>query len=179
MSFSTLGLAPGLLRAVAAQGYTEPTPVQRESIPFVLAGRDLLAGAQTGTGKTAAFGLPLLQHLGTASQEVRTGPRKPRALILVPTRELAVQVGDSIKAYGRHLRLNVTTLYGGAGMQPAYFTEALYQESAKLTAGICERYGIPRDRAHIIGHYEVPGTDHSDPGVYWDWQRYLRMVEAV
>ncbi|WP_406166429.1 N-acetylmuramoyl-L-alanine amidase [Streptomyces canus] len=63
--------------------------------------------------------------------------------------------------------------------KPAYFTEALYQESAKLTAGICERYGIPRDRAHIIGHYEVPGTDHSDPGVYWDWQRYLRMVEAV
>ena len=63
--------------------------------------------------------------------------------------------------------------------KPAYFTEALYQESAKLTAGICGRYGIPRDRAHIIGHYEVPGTDHSDPGVYWDWQRYLRMVEAV
>jgi N-acetyl-anhydromuramyl-L-alanine amidase AmpD len=63
--------------------------------------------------------------------------------------------------------------------KPAYFTEALYQESAKLTAGICGRYGIPRDRAHIIGHYEVPGTDHTDPGVYWDWQRYLRMVEAV
>lgn len=63
--------------------------------------------------------------------------------------------------------------------KPAYFTEAMYQESAKLTAGICGRYGIPRDRAHIIGHYEVPGTDHTDPGVYWDWQRYLRMVEAV
>ncbi|MET7730270.1 peptidoglycan recognition family protein [Streptomyces sp. NPDC005402] len=63
--------------------------------------------------------------------------------------------------------------------QPAYFTDALYQESAKLTAGICERYGIPRDRAHIIGHYEVPGTDHTDPGPYWDWDRYLRMVEAV
>jgi N-acetyl-anhydromuramyl-L-alanine amidase AmpD len=63
--------------------------------------------------------------------------------------------------------------------RPAYFTEALYQESAKLTAGICGRYGIPRDRAHIIGHYEVPGTDHTDPGPYWDWDRYLRMVEAV
>jgi N-acetyl-anhydromuramyl-L-alanine amidase AmpD len=63
--------------------------------------------------------------------------------------------------------------------KPAYFTEALYQESARLTAGICGRYGIPRDRTHIIGHYEVPGTDHTDPGPYWDWDRYLRMVEAV
>ncbi|MET7692955.1 peptidoglycan recognition family protein [Streptomyces sp. NPDC005483] len=63
--------------------------------------------------------------------------------------------------------------------KPAYFTEALYQESAKLTAGICERYGIPRDRSHIIGHYEVPGTDHTDPGPYWDWERYLSMVGAV
>jgi N-acetyl-anhydromuramyl-L-alanine amidase AmpD len=63
--------------------------------------------------------------------------------------------------------------------KPAYFTEALYQESAKLTAGICERYDIPRDRAHIIGHYEVPGADHTDPGPYWDWDRYLSMVEAV
>ncbi|MCX5259620.1 N-acetylmuramoyl-L-alanine amidase [Streptomyces canus] len=63
--------------------------------------------------------------------------------------------------------------------KPAYFTEALYQESAKLTAGICGRYGIPRDRTHIVGHYEVPGTDHTDPGPYWDWERYLRMVEAV
>jgi N-acetyl-anhydromuramyl-L-alanine amidase AmpD len=63
--------------------------------------------------------------------------------------------------------------------KPAYFTEAMYQESAKLTAGICGRYGIPRDRTHIVGHYEVPGTDHTDPGPYWDWERYLRMVEAV
>jgi N-acetyl-anhydromuramyl-L-alanine amidase AmpD len=63
--------------------------------------------------------------------------------------------------------------------KPAYFTEAMYQESAKLTAGICGRYGIPRDRTHIVGHYEVPGTDHTDPGPYWDWERYLRMVEAA
>jgi N-acetyl-anhydromuramyl-L-alanine amidase AmpD len=63
--------------------------------------------------------------------------------------------------------------------KPAYFTDVLYQESAKLTAGICGRYGIPRDRAHIIGHYEVPGTDHTDPGPYWDWDRYVSMVAAV
>ncbi len=79
MSFSTLGLAPGLLRAVAAQGYTEPTPVQRESIPFVLAGRDLLAGAQTGTGKTAAFVLPMLQLL--AANPPRQGGLNPRLIL--------------------------------------------------------------------------------------------------
>ena len=63
--------------------------------------------------------------------------------------------------------------------KPAYFTDALYEESAKLTAGICDKYGIPRDRAHIIGHYEVPGSDHTDPGPSWDWTRYMRMVEAM
>ncbi|MHC9084559.1 DEAD/DEAH box helicase [Luteimonas sp. RIT-PG2_3] len=116
MSFESLGLSPALLRALSESNYTTPTPIQAEAIPLVLAGHDLLGGAQTGTGKTAAFGLPLLQHLSKTTPP--KGPRKPRALVLVPTRELAVQVADSIKAYGRHLRLNVTTIYGGAGMQP-------------------------------------------------------------
>ncbi|QCO67955.2 DEAD/DEAH box helicase [Luteimonas yindakuii] len=116
MQFETLGLSPALLRALAETGYTTPTPIQAQAIPLVLAGHDLLGGAQTGTGKTAAFGLPLLQRL--AKETPPKGPRKPRALILVPTRELAVQVADSIKAYSRHLRLNVTTLFGGVGMQP-------------------------------------------------------------
>ncbi|KGQ20494.1 ATP-dependent RNA helicase RhlE [Lysobacter dokdonensis DS-58] len=118
MTFETLGLSPALLRALSDNNYTTPTPIQAEAIPLVLAGQDVLGGAQTGTGKTAAFGLPLLQRLSEGKPAGTTGPRKPRALILVPTRELAVQVGDSLKAYGRHLRLNVTTLYGGAGMQP-------------------------------------------------------------
>ncbi|MUV14404.1 DEAD/DEAH box helicase [Noviluteimonas gilva] len=118
MTFETLGLSPALLRALADNGYTTPTPIQAEAIPLVLSGQDVLGGAQTGTGKTAAFGLPLLQRLSEGKPATTIGPRKPRALILVPTRELAVQVGDSIKTYGRHLRLNVTTLYGGAGMQP-------------------------------------------------------------
>ncbi|MCC8361870.1 DEAD/DEAH box helicase [Lysobacter sp. A6] len=117
MTFETLGLAPALLRALADNGYTTPTPIQADAIPLVLAGQDVLGGAQTGTGKTAAFGLPLLQKLAEG-KPAGNGPRKPRALILVPTRELAVQVGDSLKAYGRHLRLNVTTIFGGAGMQP-------------------------------------------------------------
>ena len=116
MTFETLGLSPALLRALSENGYDAPTPIQLEAIPPALAGHDLLGGAQTGTGKTAAFGLPLLQRLSKSTPP--SGPRKPRALVLVPTRELAVQVADSIKTYGRHLRLNVTTIFGGAGMGP-------------------------------------------------------------
>jgi ATP-dependent RNA helicase RhlE len=116
MSFESLGLAPFLLRALSEQGYENPTPIQQQAIPLALAGHDLLAGAQTGTGKTAAFGLPLLQHLGTAPQSVGNGPRKPRALILTPTRELATQVHDSLRGYGKHLRIPSAVIYGGVGM---------------------------------------------------------------
>ncbi len=117
MTFESLGLTPALLRALADNSYTTPTPIQLQAIPLALAGHDLLGGAQTGTGKTAAFGLPLLQRLA-GSDKPATGPRKPRALILVPTRELAVQVADSIRSYSKYLRLNVTTIFGGAGMGP-------------------------------------------------------------
>lgn len=116
MSFETLGLSPVLLRALSEIGYAAPTPIQAEAIPLALAGNDLLGGAQTGTGKTAAFVLPMLQKMidtGPAS-----GPRKIRALVLTPTRELAVQVHDSIKAYGKHAAIKSTVIYGGAGMVP-------------------------------------------------------------
>ena len=116
MSFETLGLSPAVLRALADAGYDSPTPIQQQAIPLVLAGHDLLGAAQTGTGKTAAFGLPMLQRL--SKQTPAKGPRKPRALVLVPTRELAVQVAENLKTYARHLRLNVTMLFGGVGMQP-------------------------------------------------------------
>ncbi|WP_369934251.1 DEAD/DEAH box helicase [Xanthomonas tesorieronis] len=117
MSFESLGLAPFLLRALAEQGYETPTPIQLQAIPLALQGHDLMAGAQTGTGKTAAFGLPLLQHLGTSPQPVSSGgPRKPRALILTPTRELATQVHDSLRGYSKYLRIPSTTIYGGVGM---------------------------------------------------------------
>ncbi len=115
MSFESLGLAPFLLRALAEEGYETPTPIQREAIPLVLEGHDLLAGAQTGTGKTAAFGLPVLQYLATTPQTVN-GPRKPRALILTPTRELATQVHDSLRGYGKYQRIPSTVIYGGVGM---------------------------------------------------------------
>ena len=116
MSFENLGLAPFLLRALAEQGYENPTPIQQQAIPLALDGHDLLAGAQTGTGKTAAFGLPLLQHLGTTPQSVGNGPRKPRALILAPTRELATQVHDSLRGYSKYLRIPSACIYGGVGM---------------------------------------------------------------
>ncbi len=115
MSFSELGLRPELLRAVQAQGYTDPTPVQREAIPIVLAGRDLLAGAQTGTGKTAAFVLPMLQRLGETQPATMHGRQVPRALILTPTRELAIQVEQSVRDYGGNQRQSVA-IYGGVGM---------------------------------------------------------------
>ena len=115
MSFESLGLAPALLRALAEQGYAEPTPIQAAAIPVVLEGGDLLAAAQTGTGKTAAFALPLLQHLSTAGA---TQTRRPRALVLTPTRELAAQVHDNLRDYGKHLRISSTTIFGGVSMGP-------------------------------------------------------------
>ena len=114
MSFSQLGLRPELLRALADSGYTTPTPIQREAIPVVLAGRDLMAGAQTGTGKTAAFVLPILQRLHEAPASVDR--RAVRALILVPTRELALQVEESVRTYGVHVPLRSVVVYGGASL---------------------------------------------------------------
>ncbi|MEO5622888.1 MAG: DEAD/DEAH box helicase [Dokdonella sp.] len=117
MSFETLGLSPALLRALTEHGYTEPTPVQIQAIPVALAGKDLLAGAQTGTGKTAAFALPLLDHL-YVTKRGQALAKTPRALILTPTRELAAQVHESVRGYGKHLGVRATTIFGGVGMQP-------------------------------------------------------------
>jgi ATP-dependent RNA helicase RhlE len=114
MSFDTLGLAPEYVRVVADEGYTTPTPVQREAIPFVLAGRDLLATAQTGTGKTAAFVLPMLQRL----HETGLDRRAVRALVLAPTRELALQVEASVRTYGARRPIRSVAIYGGVGFEP-------------------------------------------------------------
>jgi len=117
MSFDTLGLSAELLRAVADQGYSEPTPVQSQAIPVVLQGRDMLAGAQTGTGKTAGFTLPLLQRLSAKPQQGR-GKRPVRALILTPTRELAAQVAESVATYGKYLPLTSMVIFGGVKINP-------------------------------------------------------------
>jgi ATP-dependent RNA helicase RhlE len=118
-SFEGLGLSAELLRAVAEQGYTQPTPIQAQAIPVVLSGRDLLGAAQTGTGKTAGFTLPLLQRLSSQANASASPARHPiRALILVPTRELAAQVQDSVRAYGRYVKLRSTVIFGGVGFNP-------------------------------------------------------------
>ncbi|HEY2978640.1 MAG TPA: DEAD/DEAH box helicase [Burkholderiaceae bacterium] len=119
MSFDSLGLSEPLLRAVHEQGYTTPTPIQAQAIPAVLKGGDLLAGAQTGTGKTAGFTLPLLQRLSAEGPKRDARGRVAiRALILTPTRELAAQVEESVRTYGKHLRLTSMVMFGGVGMQP-------------------------------------------------------------
>ena len=114
MNFSELGLNAALSDAVAAKGYTTPTPIQTQSIPPILAGRDLLGGSQTGTGKTAAFTLPMLQRLASG----KSRPRSPRGLVLTPTRELAAQVGESVATYGKGLHLSSAVIFGGVGINP-------------------------------------------------------------
>lgn len=123
MSFEQLGLLPELLEAIRTQGYESPTPIQSKAIPVVLTGEDVLAGAQTGTGKTAAFVLPMLQILNKR----RRTSKNPRALVLTPTRELAAQIEDSVRTYGRHLRLYSTVVFGGVGINP---------QIAKLRKGV-------------------------------------------
>jgi ATP-dependent RNA helicase RhlE len=118
-SFAELGLAEPLLRAVAEEGYTQPTPIQEQAIPVVLAGRDIMGGAQTGTGKTAGFTLPILHRLlPYASTSVSPARHPIRALILAPTRELAAQVEESVQTYARHTGLRATVIYGGVNMDP-------------------------------------------------------------
>ncbi len=115
-NFQTLGLIEPLLKAIQEEGYTTPTPIQAESIPIVLEGKDLLGCAQTGTGKTAAFTLPILQLLVKSKTQERR--KKIRSLIVTPTRELAIQIGESFNAYGRHTGLNCTVIFGGVGQGP-------------------------------------------------------------
>ena len=117
MSFETLGLGPNLLRSIGEVGYSDPTPIQEAAIPLIIEGNDLIGIAQTGTGKTAAFTLPMLETLERlTSDPSRRG--KTRALVLSPTRELVVQIHDNVSAYARHLSLKVATVYGGVNEAP-------------------------------------------------------------
>src|SRR6185437_7511138 len=150
MSFSTLGLSEALLRAVADQGYTSPTPIQRQAIPAVLAGGDVLAGAQTGTGKTAGFVLPMLQQLSTRHSPYAANARKPlRALILTPTRELAAQVEASITTYGRHLKITSMVVFGGVGLGP---------QTAQLKRGVDILVATP---GRLLDHHGQGNVDFS------------------
>jgi ATP-dependent RNA helicase RhlE len=149
MPFTKLGLSGALLRAVADQGYTVPTPIQAQAIPAVLAGGDLLAGAQTGTGKTAGFVLPMLQLLSSKPSS-HAGARKPvRALIVAPTRELAAQVEASVRTYGKHLKLMSTAVFGGVGLGP---------QQAQLRRGVDILVATP---GRLLDHQQQRNVDLS------------------
>ncbi|MEB3289280.1 MAG: DEAD/DEAH box helicase, partial [Leptolyngbya sp.] len=157
MTFESLGLSTGLLRAVADQGYTEPTPIQQQAIPAVLQSQDLLASAQTGTGKTASFTLPLLQRLTSATGN---GRRAPRALILTPTRELAAQVGDSVKTYGKYLPLRTAIVYGGVKIGPQF--KQLRQGVDILIATPGRLLDHVNQRTVDLSHVEILVLDECD-----------------
>ena len=148
MKFTELGLDAAILRAVAEHGYDTPTPIQAQAIPVVLAGRDLMAAAQTGTGKTAGFVLPMLQLLSQNSN-LSIKRFKPRALVLAPTRELAIQVQESVKTYGKHLKLRSTPIFGGVGIGP---------QTRILKAGVDIVVATP---GRLLDHVNQRGIDLS------------------
>ena len=172
MSFSDLGLAPELLRALAERGYTQPTPIQSQAIPEILAGRDLLGGAQTGTGKTAAFVLPMLQRLAS--------PGRLRALVLAPTRELAAQVAESARQYGRHTRLRVAVVFGGVNINPQIATLAAGCDLLVATPG--RLLDLAGQRAVDLSHIECFVLDEADRmldmGFIRDIRRVIRLLPA-
>ena len=157
MNFDELNLAPAILRAVQEQGYTAPTPIQAQAIPVVLGGHDLLAGAQTGTGKTAGFTLPMLQLLSTRPA-AQAGAI--RALVLTPTRELAAQVEEAIRAYGQYLELTSTVIFGGVGMNPQINRIARGVDILVATPG---RLLDLEGQNHIdLSHVEILVLDEAD-----------------
>lgn len=176
MTFTDLGLAKPLLNALEAEGYAEPTPIQAEAIPHVLAGRDLLGIAQTGTGKTAAFALPILQRL--AADRRAPAPHTCRALILSPTRELASQILESFRTYGRHLRLTSTVVFGGVSVRAqahalARGVDILVATPGRLVDHLGQR-NIRFDRTEIVVLDEVDRM--LDIGFIHDIRRIMRHV---
>ena len=156
MSFADLGLSPELLRAVSEKGYSTPTPIQSQAIPAVLSGRDVLAGAQTGTGKTAAFVLPILQKLGRPSTD-----RAPRALVLTPTRELAAQIAESARGYGKYAAgLRTVVVFGGVGINPQI--DALRNGCDLLIATPGRLLDLQEQRALDLRHVQHFVLDEAD-----------------
>jgi ATP-dependent RNA helicase RhlE len=163
MSFASLGLSEALAGAVEAAGYTQPTPVQQRAIPAVLQGRDLMVAAQTGTGKTGGFALPVLELLfpgGHPDREHRYGPKQPRVLVLTPTRELAAQVHDSFKVYARDLPLKSTCIFGGVGMNPQI--QAVAKGLDVLVACPGRLLDLANQKAIDLSHVEILVLDEAD-----------------
>src|SRR5205823_850939 len=181
MSFDSLGLAEPLLRAVHEQGYTVPTPIQAQAIPAVLSGGDLLAGAQTGTGKTAGFTLPMLHRLAQKPAVRDARGRLPiRALILTPTRELAAQVEESVRTYGKYMKLGSMVMFGGVGMQPQI--ERLKKGVDILVATPGRLLDHHQQRTLDLSHVEIFVLDEADRmldmGFIHDIKKVLAIVPA-
>jgi ATP-dependent RNA helicase RhlE len=181
MSFASLGLDAELVRAVTEHGYTEPTPIQAAAIPAVLAGRDVLAGAQTGTGKTAGFVLPILQRLGkTISELDPRAKRRVRVLVLTPTRELAAQVEESVRTYGKYTQVKSTVIFGGVGMQPQI--ERLAQTLDVLVATPGRLLDHVGQRTLDLSTVETLVLDEADRmldmGFIHDVKRILKLLPA-
>ncbi len=176
MSFSDLGLLPELLRAVADKGYDTPSPIQIQAIPAVLAGRDVLAGAQTGTGKTAGFVLPILQRL--AADAANAASRAPRALVLTPTRELAAQVAQSARDYGKYMPLRTYQVFGGVSINPQI--SALRGGCDILVATPGRLLDLAQQRALDLSKIQVLVLDEADRmldmGFIHDIRRIIKLL---
>ncbi|WP_041523211.1 DEAD/DEAH box helicase [Gilvimarinus agarilyticus] len=174
MSFTQLGLSAPILKAIDEKGYTEPSPIQAQAIPAVLSGRDVMAAAQTGTGKTAGFTLPILEQL---SKGTRAGANQARVLVLTPTRELAAQVGESVATYGKHLQLRSAVVFGGVKINP---------QMMKLRGGVDVLVATPgrlldlyNQRAVKFDHLEVLVLDEADRMLDMGFIHDIKKILAV
>lgn len=175
MSFQSIGLRAELLRAISEKGYSEPTPIQAKAIPVVLEGHDLLAGAQTGTGKTAGFTLPLLHRL--TAQPQRGGKRKIRALILTPTRELAAQIGENVSAYSQYLPIRSTVVFGGVSINPQISTLRNGVDILIATPGRLLDHAS--QRTIDLSHIEILVLDEADRMLDMGFIHDIRKVLAL
>ena len=177
MSFETLGLSQPILRAIVDAGYTTPTPIQLQAIPAVMSGRDLLAGAQTGTGKTAGFTLPILQRLSDRPAALVRGVRPIRTLILTPTRELAAQVEQSVKTYGKYLPIKSTVIFGGVGQNPQ--VQAIRKGVDILVATPGRLLDLHQQRACDLSQVEIFVLDEADRMLDMGFVHDIKKVLAI
>jgi len=178
MSFTTLGLSETILRAVTERGYTEPTPIQKQAIPAVLSGGDLLAGAQTGTGKTAGFVLPILQRLTDTPPKAQPRGFPPvRALILTPTRELAAQVEESVRHYGKYQKLTSMVMFGGVGINPQI--DKLKKRVDILVATPGRLLDHVQQRTVDLSHVEILVLDEADRMLDMGFIRDIKRILAL
>ncbi len=176
-SFESLGLSEPIWRAAAERGYTTPTPIQEQAIPVVMSGVDLLAGAQTGTGKTAAFAMPILHKLSATADTAARAPSSVRALILVPTRELAAQVEESVQLYGRYLSLRSLVLIGGVKINPQM--QKLRRSVDVLVATPGRLLDHIQQRSVDLSHVEILVLDEADRMLDMGFIRDIRRILAV